>query len=165
MKMTVKHQYLVDLANILSRPELVFEGPVAGSLGYKISMNLKTAKTYFDGLMQAFPTDPKWEQYAVLHNKLFTDANVKTDADLSNLPETERAELMKKSAELDEEYKDVREKEQAAEIERRKLLEEKVDVDLYVISPNEITLKDPDGWRLWSILFNDGEGIIREQEA
>ena len=163
--MTVKHQYLIDLANILSRPDLVFAGQVTGSLGYKISMNQKTAKTFLDGFLQAFPSDPKWDEYVQRHNQLFSEANVRVEADLANLPEEERAELLKKSADLDEEFKEVREKEQATEVERRKLLDEKVEVDLYVISPNEITLKDPDGWRLWTVLFNDGEGIIREPEA
>lgn len=165
MKMTVTHQYLIDLANILSRPELVFAGNVPGSLGYKISMNLKTAKMYQDGFVQAFPMDPKWEEYVLRHNKLFSDANVRTDADMGNLPEADRVELMKKSADLDEEYKEVREKERATEVERQKLLAEKVEVDLYTVAPNEITLKDPDGWRIWPILFNDGEGIIREPEV
>ena len=165
MKMTVKHQYLIDLANILVRPELVFDGPVSGSLGYKISMNYKTAKSYLEGFLQAFPSDPKWDEYVQRHNQLFFDAKVKVEADLNNLSEEDRTELLKKSADLDEEFKEVRDKEQATEVERRKLLDEKVEVDLYVISPNEITFKDPDGWRLWTVLFNDGEGIIREPEA
>jgi len=165
MKMKVKHQYLIDLANILSRPDLVFAGLVTGSLGYKISMNCKTAKTYYDGFMQAFPSDPKWDEYVQRHNQLFAAANVRVEADLANLPEEERTELLKKSADLDEEFKDVREKENAVEIERRKLLAEEVEVDLYTISPDEITLKDPEGWRVWTVLFNDGEGIIREPEA
>ena len=154
MKMSVTHQYLIDLANILSRPELVFAGQVPGSLGYKISMNLKTAKIYQDGFIQAFPMDPKWEEYVVRHNKLFSEANVRTDADLGNLPEAERAELMKKSVDLDEEYKDTREKERATEMERQKLLAEKVEVDLYTVTPDEITLKDPDGWRIWPVMVS-----------
>jgi len=165
MKLTVTHQYLIDLANILARPDLVFEGPVAGSLGYKVAMNQKTAKAFYDGFIQAFPSDPKWEQYVQLHNTLFRDAKVNTDAELASLPEEERSELMKKSADLDEEYKEAIEKERATDTERRKLLAEKVEVDLYTISPDEIKLKDPDGWRIWTVLFNDGEGIIRAPEA
>ena len=165
MHMTVKHSYLIHVANILTHPERIFGGTCKGSIAYKMYLNRNVAKTYWDGFMQAFPVDPKWDEYVQKHDGVYAEEKVVTQNDLANLPEKKRADITAKIAEIDAEYKDVIEHEQAMEIERRKMLDEEVEVDLYTVAPDDVEISGPDGWKLWTILFNDGNGFIRPNET
>lgn len=161
MHMTVKHGYLVQLANILEQPERIFGGTCSGSVAYKVYMNRNLAKTYRDGFLQAFPVDPKWAEYSRKHDAVYDEANVKTARELAALPQEQQADISARVAAIDEEYRDVIEKENAAEVERRRMLDEDVEVDLYTVKPDEVEISGPDAWALWSVLFNDGNGFIR----
>ena len=165
MKMTVKHIYLIQLANILANPGRVFAGDCQGNVAYKVYMNRNVAKTYLDGFMQAFPEDPKWFEYTQKHDAVYAEANVQTAAELAALPPEKQAEITDKVAKIDAEYKDVIEKNRALEAERRKTLDELVEVDLYTVKPTDIHIKGEDAWDIWNALFNEGNGIIRDDEA
>lgn len=186
MKMTVTHGYLLQLANILARPELVFDGECQGSIAYKIFMNRKTAMTYQEAFAQAFPPDPEMAKYAEERRGIFAEVDATTPECNDDCNETDaetlskrkaddnarkQALLTEKIAELDKKYAGAIEKARATEIEREKTLAEKVEVDLYTVSPNDIKIKTADpmypnstqnAWLIWAILYNDGQGIIRE---
>lgn len=162
MKMTVKHSYLVQLANILANPQRIFGGHCSGTTGYKVYMDRNTAKVYLDGFVQAFPSDPKWGEYTQKHDAVYQEAKVRTADELAALPPEQQQEIVSRVAEIDEEYRDVREKEAALETERRKMLDEEVEVDLYTFTPAEVDISGDDSWQLWDILYNGGNGIIRE---
>lgn len=164
MKMTVKHNYLIQLANILAQPDRVFSGECKGNVAYKVYMNRNVAKTYYDGFMQAYPEDPKWGEYTAKHDAVYEEANVTTTAQFAALPEEQRAEITAKVAAIDEEYKDVIEKHNATESERRKTLEETVEVDLYVLNSSDVDIQGQNAWTIWDILYNNGNGIIRDEE-
>lgn len=165
MKMTVKHSYLIQLANILANAPRIFAGDCQGSVAYKVYMNRNTAKTYLDGFAQAFPEDPKWAEYAQKHDAVYDEVNVQTPAELAALPPEKQAEITERVAKVDTEYKDVIEKHRATETERNKTLEELVEVDLYTVKPTDIHITGEDAWKIWHILYNEGNGIIRDDEA
>ena len=165
MKMTVKHSYLLQLANILANSARIFTGDCQGSVAYKVYMNRNTAKTYLDGFIQAFPEDPKWFEYTQKHDGVYAEANVQTAAELAALPQEKQAEITEAVAKIDAEYKEVIEKNRALEEERRKTLDEMVEVDLYTVKPTDIHIKGDNSWEIWEILYNDGNGIIRDDEA
>ena len=161
MHMTVKHGYLIQIANILEYPERIFGGKCNGSVAYKVYMNRNVAKTYLEGFRQAFPADPQWLEYSRKHDAVYADAHVTTTQELAALPQEKQDEINSAIHAIDEEYKDVIEKEHATEAERRKMLDEDVEVDLYTVDPDEIEISGQDAWQLWAILFNDGNGFIR----
>lgn len=165
MKMTVKHSYLIQLANLLAQPDRIFSGDCKGSIAYKVYMDRNVAKTYYDGFMQAYPTDPKWNEYTRKHDAIYEEANVTTTDQFAALPEEQRAEITAKVAAVDEEYKDVIEKNKAMEAERRSTLEETVEVDLYTVNSSDISIQGPNSWAIWDALFNNGNGIIRDDET
>ena len=76
-----------------------------------------------------------------------------------------QAEITEAVAKIDAEYKEVIEKNRALEGERRKTLDEMVEVDLYTVKPTDIHIKGENSWEIWEILYNDGNGIIRDDEA
>ena len=162
MHMTVKHSYLIQLANILEHPERIFGGKCSGSVAYKVYMNFNTAKPFREGFQQAFPADPKWIEYSHKHDNVYAEAKVNTIQELAALPQEKQDEINAAIAAIDEEYKDTIEKEHAAELERRKMLDEDVEVDLYTVSPDDIEIAGQDAWQLWAVLFNEGNGFIRE---
>ena len=161
MKMTVKHSYLIQLANILANPGRIFAGDCKGNVAYKVYLDRNVAKTYLDGFVQAYPVGPAWNEYMVKHDAVYAEANVQTIQQLNALPEEQRNEITAKIAAIDEEYKEVIEKNRALEEERRKTLEEEVEVDLYTLSPDDVNIQGQDSWEIWNVLYNDGNGIIR----
>jgi hypothetical protein len=165
MKMTVKHSYLIQLANILANPSRIFSGDCQGSVAYKVYMNRNIAKTYLDGFVQAFPEDPKWLEYTQKHDSVYNEANVQTAAQLAALPPEKQAEITERVAAIDAEYKDVIEKNKALELERRKTLDDIVEVDLYTVKPTDIQIQGQGAWEIWDVLYNNGNGIIRDDEA
>ena len=162
MKMTVKHSYLIQLANILANPSRIFSGDCQGSVAYKVYMNRNIAKTYLDGFVQAFPEDPKWLEYMQKHDSVYNEANVQTAAQLAALPPEKQAEITERVAAIDAEYKDVIEKNKALELERRKTLDDIVEVDLYTVKPTDIFIRGEGAWEIWDILWNNGNGFIRD---
>ena len=165
MQMKVTQGYLVKLANYLAQPERIFGGKCSGRVAYSVYMNSKVAKTYLDGFNQAFPPDPKWQEYSFKHDQVYVEAKVTTMEQLMALPPEQQAEIQKKVAEIDGEYKDTIDKERATELERNKLLAEEVEVDLHTVTPDDIEIVGPDSWRIWTDLFNDGNGFIRGEKT
>lgn len=163
MKMTVSHGYLVQMANILAQPERIFGGSCSGSTAYKVYMNRKVADGYRDGFLKAFPPqDPRWNEYTAKHDGVYAEAKVTTVQELVALPQEKQDEISKRISEIDEEYRDVIEAENKAEAERQKLLAEEVEVDLYTVTPEEISIAGDDAWKIWDALYADGKGFIRE---
>lgn len=162
MKMTVKHSYLIQLANILANPASIFAGDCQGNVAYKVYMNRNLAKTYYDGFVQAFPADPKWIEYTQKHDAVYAEVNVQTQAQLAALPPEKQAEITSRVAEIDAEYKDVIEKNKVVEAERRKTLDDIVEVDLYTVKPTDIFIRGEGAWEIWDILWNNGNGFIRD---
>lgn len=165
MKMTVKHSYLIQLANILDNAPMIFSGDCQGNVGYKVYLDRNVAKTYRDGFAQAFPEDPKWAEYAAKHDAVYFKAKAATAAQLAALPPEKQAEITEQVAAIDAEYKDVIEKHNAMKMERDKTLNEIVEVDLHTVSPSDIHIKGPDAWKIWDTLYNDGNGIIRDDKV
>lgn len=164
MKMTVKHSYLIQLANILANPGRIFSGECKGTVAYKVYMDRNVAKTYLDGFVQAFPEDPRWVEYMQKHDNVYREANVQTTTQLAALPPEQQAEITEKISAIDAEYKDAIEKNNAIEIERRKTLDEEVEVDLYTVNSADISIQGDDAWVIWDVLYNNGNGIIRDEE-
>ena len=162
--MTVKHSYLIQVANILANPARIFAGDCKGDVAYKVYMDRNTAKTYLDGFLQAYPVDPKWDEYTRKHDMVYAEANVQTSAQLAALPQEKQAEITEKIAAIDTEYKEVIEKNTALEKERRKTLDEEVEVDLYTINSSDVNIQGPNAWEIWDVLYNNGNGIIRNPE-
>ena len=162
--MTVKHSYLIQLANILANPTRIFAGDCQGSVAYKVYLDRSVAKTYLDGFLQAFPPDPKWVEYTRKHDEVYTAANIQTAAQLAALPPEQQAEITERVAAIDAEYKDVIEKNRAMDIERNKTLDDIVEVDLYTVKPTDVHIKGEGAWEIWDVLYNDGNGIIRDDE-
>lgn len=165
MKMTVKHSYLIQVANILANPARIFSGDCQGSVAYKVYMDRNVAKTYLDGFLQAFPEDPKWAEYTQKHDGVYAEAHVQTAAELAALPEEKQAEITAQIAAIDTEYKDTIDKHRELELEQRKTLDEIVEVDLYTVKPSEVNIQGQGAWEIWDILYNGGNGIIRDDEA
>ena len=162
MLMKVKHRYLVGLKNVLERPDDVFEGPVPGAIRYMVSRNYKIAKEEVDSILQEFPIAQEYMEYQGKRTQIFRDAKVETDPQFFALPEEERAEINKRLADLDEEYKDAISAEREMSAAREEFLDQELEVNLYTVKPDALNLKEPNGWQAWNILFNDGNGIIRE---
>jgi hypothetical protein len=165
MQMKVTQGYLVKLANYLAQPDRIFGGKCSGRVAYSVYMNSKVAKTYLDAFAEAFPPDPKWQEYSFKHDQVYVEAKVSTMEQLMALPPEQQAEIQKRISEIDAEYKDVIEKEQATEKERQKLLDEEVEVDLRTVTPDDIEIVGPDSWKIWTELFNGENGFIRGEKT
>lgn len=165
MKMKVKHGYLIELYNILARPAMVFKGDCSGTVAYKIYMNRSVAKTYAESYAQAFPEDPEWNKYALEHDAVLQEAGIATVTDLNKRSPEQRADISKKLAEIDAKYKEVIEKHNALEAERKKTMNEDIEVELYPVLPSDVHIRGMNAWKVWDTMFNDGNGIIREPVA
>lgn len=165
MMMNVKRNYLIQLKTVLEHPESIFEGPVTGAIRYMVSMNYKVAKEEFDTVLQAFPFDEKYLEFQQKRREYLTSVGVQTDADFLRKDEDTRNAISERLNAIAEEYKDAIDVENELDKERDAFLEQTVDVNLYTIKPNELLLKTTEtsqGWDVWNVLFNDGNGIVRE---
>ena len=158
--MTVKHSYLIALANILANPPRIFAGDCSGNIAYKVYLDRQVAKTYLDGFTQAFPEDPKWIEYTQKHDAVYAEYNVRLATELAALPPETQADITARVSAIDTEYKDIIEKHKEMELERRKTLDDIVEVDLYKVKPSDIQIKGQGAWEIWDVLYNDGNGII-----
>lgn len=165
MMMTVKRNYLIQLKNLLEHPENVFDGPIPGAIRYMVSMNYKIAKEEFDTVLQAFPFDQKYMEYQEKRRAYLRENGIVVDADFFAKDEDTRNTINERLNAMAVEYKDAIEAETAIDKERDAFLDQDTEVNLYTIKPEQVNIKstpeDNDGWAPWSVLFNDGNGIVR----
>jgi len=174
MKMTVTEGYLVTLAAILANPPAIFDGDCKGSVAMNIYLDRELANQHRDAFRQAYPDVPEYYDYIKERNPIYEAVHVETVDQLNKLPEEQRAEVIKKVADLDAKYKDAIEKQQKVERDRREALAGEVTVELHQVDATDISIKTgsikipgsaANPWEIWQILYADGNGIIRMPPA
>lgn len=163
MKMTVKRSYLLDLQNVLVNADKVFAKPISGRFRYMASLNAKVCGDERDAVMQAFPYDETWIEFERKRVSIIREGGIETNDDLLKLSEEERVALEERVGKLADEYKDAIEAEKELDKARDEFLAEEIEVDLRTTTPDELPeIIAGDDWNVWNILFNNGNGIVRE---
>lgn len=164
MKMTVKRKYLLDLRPILMNANQVFGGQIPSKVRYAFSVNLKRCNEEAKEIEEGFPNDEKWMEYERGRIDILHEAGVNTTADLAKLSQEQIGALEERIKIYAEPYEDAIKAQDEINKARNETLDEDVEVELRTITPDElptIVIENED-WQVWNILFNDGNGIVRE---
>lgn len=164
MKMTVKRKYLLELRNIFANAHKIFGSKIPSKVRYAFSVDMKRCNEEAKEIDEGFPDDEKWIEYERGRIAMLHDAGVNSNDDLANLSAEQLAALEERIKVYAEPYEEAIKAEQEIKNARAETLEEDVEVDLRTITPDELPeiITETDHWQVWNILFNDGNGIVRE---
>jgi len=164
MKMTVKRGYLLELRNVLANADRVFGGPIPCKVRYAFSVNMKRCNEEAKEISEGFPNDEKWVEYEQGRISILREAGVNSNADIAKLSKDELAALEERVKVYGEPYEDAIKAQGEIDKAREETLAEEIEVDLRTVTPDElpdIKIENED-WKVWNVLFNDGNGIVRE---
>lgn len=164
MKMTVKRKYLLELRSILANANQIFGGTIPSKVRYAFSVNMKRCNEEAKEIEEGFPNDEKWVEYERGRINLLHEAGVNSNADLSKLSTEQRNALEERIKVFAEPYEDAIKAQEEIVKARTDTLDEDVEVELRTITPDELPniIIENDDWQVWNVLFNDGNGIVRE---
>ena len=164
MKMTVKRKYLLELRSILANANQIFGGTIPSKVRYAFSVNMKRCNEEAKEIEEGFPNDEKWGEYERGRINLLHEAGVNSNADLSKLSTEQRNALEERIKVFAEPYEDAIKAQEEIVKARTDTLDEDVEVELRTITPDELPniIIENDDWQVWNVLFNDGNGIVRE---
>ena len=153
--------YLVQLDGSIPKGESLNSMLVSG--GYISRVGLTLGEINYSGT----PLTPKeWhpgEASTALNYNTFT-AGVNTNADLAKLDKEQMSALEERITVYAEPYEDAIKAQDEINKARNETLAEDIEVELRTITPDELPpiIIDRDDWQVWNVLFNDGNGIVRE---
>ena len=164
MKMTVKRSYLFELRSIFANADKIFGNPIPSKVRYAFSVNMKRCNEEAKEIEEGFPNDEKWVEYERGRLKILHDAGVNTNADLAKLDKEQMSALEERIKVYAEPYEDAIKAQDEINKARNETLAEDIEVELRTITPDELPpiIIDRDDWQVWNVLFNDGNGIVRE---
>ena len=162
--MTVKRKYLLELRSILANANQIFGGTIPSKVRYAFSVNMKRCNEEAKEIEEGFPNDEKWVEYERGRINLLHEAGVNSNADLTNLSTEQLNALEERIKVFAEPYEDAIKAQEEIVKARTDTLNEDVEVDLRTITPDELPdiIIENDDWQVWNVLFNDGNGIVRE---
>ena len=162
--MTVKRKYLLELRSILANANQIFGGTIPSKVRYAFSVNMKRCNEEAKEIEEGFPNDEKWVEYERGRINLLHEAGVNSNADLSKLSTEQRNALEERIKVFAEPYEDAIKAQEEIVKARTDTLDEDVEVELRTITPDELPniIIENDDWQVWNVLFNDGNGIVRE---
>jgi hypothetical protein len=164
MKMTVKRSYLFELRSIFANADKIFGNPIPSKTRYAFSVNMKRCNEEAKEIDEGFPNDEKWVEYERGRLKILHDAGVNSNADLAKLDKEQMSALEERIKVYAEPYEDAIKAQDEINKARNETLAEDIEVELRTITPDELPpiIIDRDDWQVWNVLFNDGNGIVRE---
>ncbi len=164
MKMTVKRKYLLDLRNIFASADKIFGGKIPSKVRYAFSVNMKRCSEEAKEIEEGFPNDEKWLEYERGRINLLHEAGVNSNADLAKLNTEQLNALEERIKVYAEPYEDAIKAQEEIIKARTETLNEDVEVELRTITPDELPtiILEHEDWQVWNVLFNDGNGIVRE---
>lgn len=139
--MQVKRAKLIILDRILQNAELIFSTPISGRFFYAVTRNRKISGEENKLSFEAYPVSERYIQFQHRKTDIFGESNISNDQELAGLANTNKelydnvTERLKK---LSEEYKDAIDEETQMRIERDKFFDEDIDVNLFLVSENEL---------------------------
>ena len=164
MKMTVKRKYLLELRSILANANQIFGGTIPSKVRYAFSVNMKRCNEEAKEIEEGFPNDEKWVEYERGRINLLHEAGVNSNEDLTKLSTEQLNALEERIKVFAEPYEDAIKAQEEIVKARTDTLNEDVEVELRTITPDELPdiILENDEWQVWNVLFNDGNGIVRE---
>jgi hypothetical protein len=164
MKMTVKRKYLLELRSILANANQIFGGTIPSKVRYAFSVNMKRCNEEAKEIEEGFPNDEKWVEYERGRINLLHEAGVNSNADLKKLSTEQFNALEERIKVFAEPYEDAIKAQDEINKARLETLNEDVEVEFRTITPDELPniILENDDWHVWNVLFNDGNGIVRE---
>ena len=164
MKMTVKRGYLLELRRILVNADKIFGNPIPCKVRYAFSVNLKRCNEEAKEIAEGFPPNEKWLEYENGRINILHEAGINDNKDIAKLSSEQLSALEERIKVYAEPYAEAIAAQ--AEINKTKdeTLMEDVEVDLRVLTPDELPpiIIEKEDWSVWNVLFNDGNGIVRE---
>jgi len=164
MKMTVKRKYLLDLLPIFANAGNIFGGSIPSKVRYAFSVNMKRCSEEAKEIEEGFPNDPKWVEYEKGRIQMVHEAGINSNEDISKLSAEQLNALDERIKVYAEPFEEAIKAQ--AEIDKAcaETLDEDIEVDLRTITPDELPIikTEHNDWHIWNILFNDGNGIVRE---
>lgn len=164
MKMTVKRGYLIQLRNILVNADRIFGGPIPCKVRYAFSVNLKRCNDEAKEIDDGFPPDEKWLEYERGRVAILREAGINTNADIAKLSKEQIDALEERIKVYGEPYEEAIKAQNEINKARNETLEEEIEVELRTVTPDDLPsiIVENEDWQVWNILFNDGNGIVRE---
>lgn len=164
MKMTVKRGYLLQLRNILLNADKVFGSPIPCKVRYAFSVNLKRCTDEAKEIDDGFPPDEKWVEYERGRIAILREAGINSNADIAKLSQEQVTALEERIKVYGEPYEDAIKAQNEINRAKNETLSEDIEVDLRTVTPDELPniIVENEDWQVWNILFNDGNGIVRE---
>ena len=164
MKMTVKRKYLLDLRDIFANADKIFGGQIPSKVRYAFSVDMKRCNEEAKEIEEGFPNDEKWLEYERGRINLLHEAGVNSNADLAKLSTEQLNALEERIKVYAEPYEDAIKAQEEINKARTETLNEDVEVELRTITPDELPtiILEHEDWQVWNVLFNDGNGIVRE---
>ena len=164
MKMTVKRGYLLDLRNILANADKIFGNPIPCRVRYAFSVNLKRCNEEAKEIEEGFPDDEKWVEYEKGRINILHESGINSNADIPKLTNEQLSAIEERVKVYAEPYAEAIAAQKEIDKARKETLHEEVEVDLRTVTPDELPtiVIDKEDWQVWNILFNDGNGIVRE---
>jgi len=164
MKTTVKRGYLLELRNILVNADRIFGGTIPCKVRYAFSVNLKRCNEEAKEIEEGFPPDEKWIEYERGRIAILHEAGINSNEDLKNLSTEQISALEERIKVYAEPYEEAIKAQDEIDKARNETLAEDVEVDLRTVTPDELPniVAEHEDWQIWNILFNDGNGIVRE---
>ena len=162
--MTVKRKYLLELRNIFANADRIFGGRIPSKVRYAFSVNMKRCNEEAKEIEEGFPNDEKWIEYERGRIEILHEAGINSNDDIPNLTAEQLNALEERIKVYAEPYEEAIKAQDEINKARSETLEEDVEVDLRTITPDELPtiIIENDDWQIWNILFNDGNGIVRE---
>ena len=162
--MTVKRKYLLELRNIFVNADRIFGGKIPSKVRYAFSVNMKRCNEEAKEIEEGFPNDEKWIEYERGRIEILHEAGINSNDDIPNLTAEQLNALEERIKVYAEPYEEAIKAQDEINKARSETLEEDVEVDLRTITPDELPtiIIENDDWQIWNILFNDGNGIVRE---
>ena len=164
MKMTVKRKYLLDLRNILANADRIFGNKIPCKVRYAFSVNMKRCNDEAKEIDEGFPPDEKWLEYERGRIEILKESGIQCNEDLDKLSQEQLDTLTERVKVYAEPYEDAIKAQEEINKARMETLNEDVEVDLRTVTPDELPdiVLENDHWQVWNVLFNDGNGIVRE---
>jgi hypothetical protein len=113
---------------------------------------------------EGFPNDEKWMEYERGRIDILHEAGINSNDDLNKLTTEQMGSLEERIKVYAEPYEDAIKAQEEINKARMETLDEDVEVELRTITPDELPpiILETDDWQVWNVLFNDGNGIVRE---
>lgn len=164
MKMTVKRKYLLDLRNIFANADKIFGGKIPSKVRYAFSVDMKRCNEEAKEIEEGFTNDEKWLEYERGRINLLHEAGVNSNDDLAKFSTEQLNALEERIKVYAEPYEDAIKAQEEINKARTETLNEDVEVELRTITPDELPtiILENEDWQVWNVLFNDGNGIVRE---